>query len=138
MNTIKRMLTNLAVFAAVFLPLYFFVPFDLSSLNVHGWGWAIVIGSGLVCSIASSFLVGFFGSIVKDKVEIHPEVAHVLDEIRGWLSVGAAFVIGAWLAPSLVTADAAPILLYWGIFGIASGVADVVAGRLGYGTKRSY
>jgi hypothetical protein len=136
MNTIKRFLVNIAVFVAVFGLLHLVLPIDLSSLSVHGWGWALSIVSFFSISGIAGLFNGFFGGLLRGRVEVNPSVVYVVKEIVSWMSIGAGFVIGAWLAPSLVTAATVPVLTYWGMFGLASGAADVITDRLGYGTKR--
>ena len=136
MNTIKRILVNFAIFAAVLGLVYLVFPFNVNSFDVHGWGWAVVMLSCVAVSVATNFLQAFIGGVLEDSVEVPAEIVSIGKEILSWLTIGASFVVGAWLAPSLVTAAAAPVLIYWGIFGFASGVADVVTDRLGYGTKR--
>jgi hypothetical protein len=138
MNKIKLILINLAVFAAVFLPLYLLAPVDLSSMAIHGWGWAVVILSCVAVSFAVDFMEGFIGNSISDNVDIPAEIVYVGKATLSCMTVGAGFALGAWLAPSLVTAAALPVILYWAMIGVASGTADVITERLGYGTKRRF
>ena len=136
MNTIKLIAVNFAIFAGLLGLLYLVFPTNLISFDVHGWGWAVILPSCLAVSFASTFLQGVISGAIGDNVEVHPEIIYVGKEVLSWLTIGAGFAVGAWLAPSLVTAAALPVLLYWGLFGLASGVADVITERLGYGSKR--
>jgi hypothetical protein len=136
MNTIKRLLVNIAVFVAIFGLLWLVSPIDLSSLSVHGWGWALVIVSVFFIFVTADLFEGFFGRLLGDSVEVNPSVIYVVQEIVNWMSIGAGCIIGAWLAPSLVTAAAVPVLTYCGLIGLAVGAADVITDRLCYGIKR--
>lgn len=135
MYMLKRYLVKFSVCVCLLGLIFLVIPFDLTIFNVNERGLVVVLLSTVPTFFVFSFLKGIISGILGDVFKINPEIGYVINEIMDWMTIGANFAVGAILAPLLVPVAVMPALVCWGLLDLVSGIADVVAMRLGLGDK---
>lgn len=135
MYMLRRFLVKFSVSVCLLGLIFLIFPFDLTIFSVNDRGLVVVLLSTVPAFFVLSFLKWIISGIMVDVFEFNPEFIYVVNEIMDWMRIGASFAVGAIVAPSLVPIAVLPALVSWGLMGLVSGIADVVAMRLGLGDK---
>jgi hypothetical protein len=128
-NFFPRLIAMLAVTGALWLALKSIPAVNGLQFDIHGFGWALLIGGAVGCSIVWSFVTGFAKGLVGPTISASP-IAQVVGKVFSYLVFAGIFVSAAKYLPeyfSLVN----PVGLYWmlGGMGLAFAVYDLIEAR---------